>query len=120
MESDVDYRQFLHLKTIVESWFFPSEWRKREATTIRWQKSLQGIRLAYSHPQRKFTKVPKQRSGTIGSTSYALDTVTKEPNLSSPLNYPEVSGNLTTSTYYGLLINYVARDIVLYPKLWVS
>lgn len=116
----MDYRQFLHLKTIVESWFFSSERRKPEAATRRWQKSLQGLGLAYSHPQRMFTKVPKQRSGTIDGVSYALDTVTKEPNLSSPLNHPEVAGNLTTSTLYGLLINYVAKDIVLSPKLRFS
>lgn len=85
MESDVDYRQFLHLKTIVDSWFFPSERRRRETATRRWQKLLQGLRLANSHPQRKFTKVPKQRSGAIGGTSYAPDTVTKGPDLSSPL-----------------------------------
>jgi hypothetical protein len=49
---DVDYRQFLHLGTIVESRIFASRRMLKVENAKRWQKLLQNMCLVYTHPER--------------------------------------------------------------------
>ena len=100
----MDYRQFLHLETIVESRISASRRMLKVENAKRWQTLLQNICLVYTHPERSSPSSNGGGGVGIGDTSHMLDTLTK---FSLFPHYPEIIDNLTISTYCGLLISYM-------------